>query len=159
MNNSIISDLNKIKEDAIRIQENDLKDTISSIENEATKSSFVIGFAGVLFAIVFATLDQISLPYAVVFTLLLLLSISLAFWNITSKKIFIHTNVDDIFVNSSHNEWGKYLDSKHLHLRKSYNNAKDLLYRKTAKTKWSFCFLILASLLLVFIKIFKLGGQ
>ena len=153
-----MSDSNKIKEDAIRIQENDLKDTVSSIDNEATKSSFVIGFAGVLFAIVFATLDQISLPYAVVFASLLLLSISLAFWNITSKKIFIHTNVDELFRDKGSIEWGEYLDRKHLHLKESCTNAKDLLYRKATTTKHSIFFLILAYLLLAIIKLFKLGG-
>ncbi len=46
-------ELIKIKEGAIKIQEHDLEDTVKSIENENTKSSFILGFAGVVFSVVF----------------------------------------------------------------------------------------------------------
>lgn len=153
MNNSINNDLIKIKEDAIKIQEQDLRDTITSIDNETTKSSLVIGFAGILFGIAFGQIDNFPLFHTIIFISLLLASIAFAFWNMISKKITIHTNVDSIFVNKRPQEWEEYLNYRHLHLRDTYNNAKNLLYQKATFTKISFCLLILSSLFLILIKI------
>ncbi len=52
------NDLIKIKEDVVKIQEADIADTIKSIESENLKSLFVLGFAAVLFGIVFGKIDK-----------------------------------------------------------------------------------------------------
>ena len=148
-------DLIKIKEDAIKIQIHDLDDTIKSIENENVKSSFVLGFSSVLFGIAFSQIDKILLWQAILFILTLMLSITISLWNITAKKINIHTNVDEIFVNNEPKEWEKYLNYKHLRLRESYADAKKLLYKKANYTRVSFFLLILSSLFLVIIKIWR----
>lgn len=99
----------KIKEDAIKIQEADIADTIRSIENENTKSSFVLGFAAVLFGIVFDKMDKIQQEIMLVFLLLVVLSVIFALWNISAKKIKIHTNVDEIFVKNKPDNWKNIL--------------------------------------------------
>lgn len=149
-------ELTKIKEDAIKIQINDLQDTIKSIENENTKSSFILGFAGILFSIVFNKIDILPLWQAIVFIILLLSSVGVAFWNITAKKVNIHTNLDEIFVNNEPKEWEKYLNYKHLRLRENYKNAKGLLYQKANFTKLSFTLLILSVVFLTIIQLSNL---
>ena len=52
-------DLIKIKEDALKIQEADVEDSIRSIENENTKSSLVLGFAAALLGVTFQILDAL----------------------------------------------------------------------------------------------------
>ncbi len=151
MNNQ---DLIKIKEDAIKIQINDLQDTIKSIENENIKSSFILGFAGILFSLVFDNIEILSLWQAIVYIILLLGSIGIAFWNITAKKVDIHINVDEIFVNNEPKNWERYLNFKHLRLRENYQNAKDLLYQKANYTRLSFVLLILSVLFLTIIRVF-----
>ncbi|MCM8817105.1 MAG: hypothetical protein NC913_06315 [Candidatus Omnitrophica bacterium] len=99
----------KIKEDAIKIQEADIADAIRSIENENTKSSFVLGFAAVLFGIVFDKMDKIQQEIMLVFLLLVVLSVIFALWNISAKKIKIHTNVDEIFVKNKPDNWKNIL--------------------------------------------------
>lgn len=148
-------ELIKIKEDSIKIQEHDLEDTVKSIENENSKSSFVLGFAGILFALIFNQVDKILLWQAIVFVSLLICSIGFALWNITAKKVSIHTEVDQIFVNNEPKEWEKYLNYKHLRLNDSYDSAKNLLYQKCNYTRISFVLLILSSLFLVLIKIWR----
>ena len=147
-------DLIKIKEDAIKIQINDLQDTIKSIENENIKSSFILGFAGILFSLIFDKVDILSLWQAIVYIILLLGSIGIAFWNITAKKVNIHINVDEIFVNNEPKNWGRYLNFKHLRLRENYQNAKNLLYQKANYTRLSFVLLILSAFFLTIIRLF-----
>jgi len=147
-------DLIKIKEDAIKIQINDLQDTIKSIENENIKSSFILGFAGILFSLVFDKIDTLSLWQAIVYIILLLGSIGIAFWNITAKKVDIHINVDEIFVNNEPKNWERYLNFKHLRLRENYQNAKNLLYQKANYIRLSFVLLILSAFFLTIIRLF-----
>ena len=153
-NNINNEDLIKIKEDAIKIQIHDLDDTIKSIENENVKSSFVLGFSGVMLGIVFNGLDKLLLWQAIVFLLLLISSIIISLYNISAKKIKIHTNVDEIFVNNQPKEWEMYLNYKHLHLRNSYGEAKKLLYKKSNLTRISFFLLISSFLFLTISRIF-----
>ncbi|MCR4423046.1 MAG: hypothetical protein WHU95_01625 [candidate division WOR-3 bacterium] len=148
------NDLIKIKEDAIKIQEADIADTIKSIESENTKSSFVLGFAAVLFGIVFDKIGKIPNEVALTFLLLLLLSVSLAFWNISAKKIKIHTNVDEVFVKNKPDDWKEYLNCRHLRLREIYSEANKLLYQKASLTRLAFILLILSVLLFSIARIF-----
>ena len=147
------NDLIKIKEDAIRIQEKDLEDTVRSIADETHKSSLIIGFIGAVFILSFGYLDDIPLPYIAAFILLLLLAACFALWNMAPKKTIIHTNVDEVFVKGKPDKREEYLGYRHLSLRASYGNAKTLLYRKASCTKWALIFLILSSFFLVLIKI------
>jgi len=146
-------DLIKIKQDAIVIQENELKDTIQSIENENTKSSFALGLAGILIGFIFGNIDDLLFWQKIIFSLFVIIPIGFAFYNISSKKLATHTKVDEIFVNNSPNNWGKYLNYKHLRLIDCYSEAKTLLYRKTTLTKISYFFLILDLLFLLIINL------
>jgi hypothetical protein len=148
------NDLIKIKEDAIKIQIHDLDDTIKSIENENIKSSFVLGFSGVLFGIAFNQLDKLPLLPAIIFVLLLSSAVVISLFNISAKKVKIHINVDEVFVNNNPNDWETYLNYKHLRYREIYENAKNLLYQKANLTRLSFILLILSSLSLTIIKLF-----
>lgn len=141
-------DLIKVKEDAIKIQESDIIDAIKSIEMENTKSYYAIAFLGVLIGIVFNNIDKIKKEIAIIFMLLTLVAIIIAFYNIAAKKIKIHTNVDDIFIKNYPNDWNSYLNDKHLRLRKIYDESKNLLYQKAILNKWVLFILILATLFL-----------
>lgn len=148
------NDLIKIKEDAIKIQEADIADTIKSIENENTKSSFVLGFAAVLFGIVFDKIDKIQKCVALISVMTLLSAVGLALWNISAKKIKIHTNVDEIFVKNKPDAWEEHLNNRHLRLREIYNEAHKLLYQKALLTRLAFILLILSAVLLLIGRIF-----
>jgi len=148
------NDLIKIKEDAIKIQEADVLDTVRSIEGENTKSSFVLGFAAVLFGIALNIMDKIPREVSFTFLILLFGSVVAAFWNIAAKKVRIHTNVDELFVHNRPMQWEEHLNNKHLRLRGSYNEAKELLCKKANLTRWAFGLLILSALLLVITKVF-----
>jgi hypothetical protein len=84
---------------------------------------------------------------------LLLSSVGIALWNISAKQVNIHTDLHRIFVTKEPNNWGKYLNYKHLHLQESYSSAKSLLYKKALFTKISFILLILSSLSLLLSKL------
>jgi len=142
------NDLIKIKEDAIKIQEADITDTIKSIENENTKSSFVLGFAAVLFGILFDKMDKIHRGAAIASLLLLLISVALVIRNIFAKKIKIHTNVDEIFENYKPNDWEEHLNNRHLRLREIYIEAKTLLYQKATLNRWAYLLLISSVIIL-----------
>ena len=150
-----MSELIKIKEDAIKIQERDLEDTVKSIENENTKSSFVLGFVGIIIGIFFNS--SIILPFnlLIFISTLILCTVSCALFNIWAKASKIHNNVDSIFVNNEPREFEKYLNYKHLRLRESYNEAKKLLYKKALFTKLSYILLVLALLSIFIYKIYS----
>lgn len=150
MNNE---ELIKVKEDAIKIQVSDLQDTVKSIDNENIKSSFVLGFASVLFGLILNQINTFQLCQSIIFIILLILSVGMAFWNISAKKVNIHINVDEIFVNNEPKVWEKYLNYKHSRLRKSYESAKILLYHKANYTRISFVLLVVSILFLVLVKI------
>ena len=150
MNNE---ELIKVKEDAIKIQVIDLQDTVKSIDNENIKSSFVLGFASVLFGLILNQINTFQLWQSIIFIILLILSVGMAFWNISAKKVNIHINVDEIFVKNQPKDWEIYLNDKYLRLRENYQNAKDLLYQKANYTRISFVLLVVSILFLVLVKI------
>jgi hypothetical protein len=146
------NDLIKIKEDAIKIQEADLLDSIKSIESENIKSSFVLIFASTLIVMV-KDFDRLPQWANIVFLVLAIGSIIIAFYNIAAKKVNVHANVDEIFVKSVPTQWVDYLANKHLFLRNSYQEAKNLLYKKATLTKISFILVVLST---IFISIAKI---
>lgn len=146
------NDLVKVKEDAINIQIMDLQDTIKSIENENQKSQVVLGLAGVLFSILLNQFQGLQFCQKIIFLIPLIISIIISLFNIKSKKVKIHTQVNSIFVNGQPNDWETYLNNKHLHLNELYTNAKKLLYQKANCTKIAYIFLILSIIILAIIK-------
>ena len=107
------NDLLKIKEDAIKIQEADLLDTIKSIEAENTKSSFALIFASAIIALL-KDLDKLPLWVNIIFLILSIGSIIIALYNISAKKVSVHANVDEIFVKNIPTQWEEHLQNKHL---------------------------------------------
>ena len=146
------NDLLKIKEDAIKIQEADLLDTIKSIEAENTKSSFVLIFASALIAL-FKDFDKSPLWVNIVFLVLAISSIIVALYNISAKKVSVHANVDEIFLKNTPTQWEEHLQNKHLFLRNSYQEAKNLLYTKASLTRISFVLVALSTILISIAKI------
>lgn len=146
-------DLRIIKEDAIRTQEAGLLDTIKSIELENNKSSFALIFASALLAIP-KDFEEAPLCIVVLFLVLTIGSIIIAFYNISAKKVSVHANVDEIFVKNTPKEWGIYLNNKHLFLRNAYQEAKNLLYKKVLLTKASFVFIVLSVILISLVRVF-----
>lgn len=146
------NDLLKIKEDAIKIQETDLLDTIKSVEAENTKSSLVLIFASALIALL-KDFDKLPLWVNVFFLVLAIGSIIFALYNMSAKKISIHANVDEIFVKNVPTQWEEHLQNKHLFLRNSYQEAKNLLYTKSNLTRISFFLVTLSTILISTAKI------
>lgn len=99
-------------------------------------------------------MEKIPKGLAVVFILALLSSVGVALWNISAKKIKIHTNVDEIFVKNKPNDWKEHLNNRHLRLREIYSEANKLLNQKASLTRWAFILFILSVLLLSIMSIF-----
>jgi hypothetical protein len=78
----------------------------------------------VLFGIAFNQLDKLPLLPAIIFVLLLSSAVVISLFNISAKKVKIHINVDEVFVNNIPNDWETYLNYKHLRYREIYENAK-----------------------------------
>jgi hypothetical protein len=146
------NDLLKIKEDAIKIQEADLLDTIKSVEAENTKSSFALIFASALIALL-KDFDKLPLWINILFLVLAIGSIIFALYNISAKKVSVHANVDEIFVKNIPTQWEEHLQNKHLFLRNSYQEAKSLLYTKANLTRISFVLVALSTILISIAKI------
>ena len=147
------NDILKIKENAIKMQRDDLMDTIKSIEAEAKKSSFALVFASSILVFANRLANGVEFCIYIIFVILLLSSIVVAFYNISSKKVKIHADVDEIFVKKLPKQWESHLDNKHLFLRKAYQDAKMLLYKKAILTKVSYFLIILATLIILIYKI------
>lgn len=146
------NDLIKIKEDAIKIQEADLFDTVKSIEAENTKSSFALIFASALITLL-KDFDKLPLWVNIIFLVLAIGSIIIALYNISAKKVSVHANVDEIFVKNIPSQWEEHLQNKHLFLRNSYQEAKNLLYKKANLTRASFILVALSTILISIAKI------
>jgi len=146
------NDLLKIKEDAIKIQEADLLDTIKSVEAENTKSSFALIFASALIALL-KDFDKLPLWINILFLVLAIGSIIFALYNISAKKVSVHANVDEIFAKNTPTQWEEHLQNKHLFLRNSYQEAKSLLYTKANLTRISFVLVALSTILISIAKI------
>lgn len=146
------NDLIKVKEDAVKIQETDLLDTLKSIEAENTKSSFVLIFASALIALL-KDFDKLPLWVNIASLVLAISSIIVALYNISAKKISVHANVDEIFVKNIPTQWEEHLQNKHLFLRNSYQEAKNLLYKKANLTRASFILVAISTILISIAKI------
>ncbi len=146
------NDLIKIKEDAVKIQEADLLDTLKSIEAENTKSSFALIFASALIALL-SDFDKLPLWVNIIFLVLAIGSIVVALYNISAKKVSVHANVDEIFVKNTPTQWVEHLQNKHLFLRNSYQEAKNLLYKKANLTRVSFVLVALSTIIISIAKI------
>jgi len=146
------TDLIKIKEDAVKIQETDLLDTLKSIEAENTKSSFALIFASALIALL-KDFDKFPPWVNITFLVLATGSIIIALYNISAKKVSVHANVDEIFVKNIPTQWEEHLQNKHLFLRNSYQEARNLLYKKANLTRASFILVALSTILISIAKI------
>ncbi|MBU1901629.1 hypothetical protein KKG82_04650 [Patescibacteria group bacterium] len=146
------NDLIKVKEDAIKIQEADLLDTLKSIEAENTKSSFALIFASALIALL-KDFDKLPLWVNIAFLVLAISSIIVALYNISAKKVSVHANVDEIFVKNIPVQWEEHLQNKHLFLRNCYQEARNLLYKKANLTRASFILVAISTILISIAKI------
>jgi len=146
------NDLIKIKADAVKIQEADLLDTLKSIEAENTKSSYSLFFASALIALL-KDFDKLPLWVNIIFLVLAIGAIVVSLYNISAKKVSVHANVDEIFVKNTPTQWEEHLQNKHLILRNSYQEAKNLLYKKANLTRASFILVALSTIIISIAKI------
>ncbi len=147
MKNCPKNDLIKIKEDAIKIQEADLADTLNCTEAENRKCSYVILFVPALLIALSNNLGGFYIlhpwrSYSVFAGLVFgVVSVGVALYSMWPKKVGVHTNTDDVF-NMQSMAWEKYLSDLHLSLKERYQNAQNMLHSKTKCTKVSFCFVV-----------------
>jgi hypothetical protein len=143
----------KIREDAIKIKEDDLQDTIQSIDNENTKTSFSLAFESLLIIQSFDFLTKKPLWLAISYSIFILFSIIIAFYNLFAKKVSTHTNVEDVFIRkNNNNNWDDYIDRKYMRISDAYKSAKELLNSKANLTRCTFILLGIALL------IYLIGG-
>ena len=143
----------KIREDAIKIKENDLKDTIQSIDSENTKTSLALAFESLLIIQSFDFLSKKPLLLSISFVIFILASIIVALYNLFAKKVPLHTNVEDIFIRKeSNNNWSDYIDRKYERISDAYKKGKELLNSKANLTGYSFLLLLIALI------IYLIGG-
>ncbi len=148
MDESIDTSVDRIREDAIRIQEGDIQDTLEDIRQENQKSSFILAFLAVFFGSFFDSLPTLSVKEQYVFVAFLVSATFIALWNIIAKKLKTHSNVDEIFVLDDYKNWGIYIKDKHLRLRGVYSEAQRVLrdksfFNKVAIVIASFSILVL----------------
>lgn len=140
----------KIREDALKIKEKDLDDTLKSIDSENTKTSFALAFESLLVIQSFEFLVKKPLWMTIPYAAIIFFAIVLALYNLFAKKVVIHTNVDDVFIRKNeNNNWDSYIDRKYERINDAYKNAKDLLNTKASLTKLTFIFLGIAVLILL----------
>lgn len=140
----------KIREDALKIKEKDIEDTLKSIDSENTKTSFALAFESLLVVQSLNFLTKNSLCIIIPYAIAILVAIIIALWNLVAKKVYIHTNVDDIFCRKDrYNDWNTYLDQKYERFKQTYTEAKRLLNAKANLTIATFISLIIALLILL----------
>lgn len=139
----------RIREDALYIQEKDLEDALKTIEQENYKTSVALGFIGVILVQSLQFASDGPLWWSVIYLGLLMLAAATGFYNLLSKKIAVHTNVDEIFVRKeAFRSWSDYLDLKHLRLAEAYRDAKKLVGHKASLTKITFALVVFSLLIL-----------
>ena len=140
----------KIREDALKIKEKDIEDTLKSIHSENTKTSFALAFESLLVVQSFEFLTQNSLWITIPYRVIISISLLIAFYNLFAKKVYIHTNIDDIFSKKDeYNNWSKYLDDKYERFKQINTEAKRLLDKKASYTRCTFILLGIAVLILL----------
>lgn len=123
----------RIKEDAINLQLHDISDTLQSWAKEINKTVAVLW---ALWIIITVTLSWIALNkyQLVILWVLILLLLSIILINLLTRKVWVHNNVDSIFITNSSNYEG-YLWNKHLTLRKQYESVQLYLWSKIRLNK------------------------
>lgn len=142
----------RIKADAVRIQEKDVDDQLKNIEGENVKSTIIIGLIGAMATLV-PNSENITLSMKIVLMVVFLLPLLIALYNIFSKRVFSHRDVDDCFVNRT-DKFEAYLNSCHLTLKKNYRSISDLLIKKRLLTGLTYIATIVLVLTILFIKLF-----
>lgn len=140
----------RIKEDCVRMQENDVASQLKNVEAENVKATVVIGIVGAMASLIPASQMDDLLKAILVVAFLLPLGISL--YNITSKEVYSHMGVDDAFVNPSHNYEG-YLNACHMALNRNYTSISKLLTIKRILTGMSYLATIFLVIVTLFIKL------
>jgi len=131
-----------VKEDALKILERDISDSIRSIEGEHLKSSLVIGFSGLVLGVLNAVKGGYSqttsnIKLALIF---LLVSIGVTIWNLSAKPLAIHTDISPIFGSSPVKLWGQYLNAKHTRYQDIYSEAERIRKGKAMLNRTAYLF-------------------
>lgn len=122
----------RIKADGVRIQEKDIEDQLKNIESENMKSTIIIGFIGAMASLIPNSKD-ITFSLKITLFVLFLLPLVITLYNIFSKRVFSHRDIDDCFVNRT-TDIEAYFNSCHLALKKNYKSISDLLLKKRILT-------------------------
>lgn len=120
----------KIKEDAVKLKEKDIEDTIKSLDNQAIVSYYIVSAILWFLALVFR---EVSVDKSTKITVLVLgfILVFIWFYNILSKKVDIHSDMSWVFSEKYKKTYDEYLDKKYQHLSKIYTNVKNWLLEKS----------------------------
>jgi len=116
----------QIKEDAIRVTENSIKDFIAIISQQWYISAWYITITWILLWFI----NNISTDNKVVLIFWVIIII-IAAYNILSQKIVLHSDMTPVFENIEGKTYEKYLNSKFKWLRAKYKNARNLVCIKS----------------------------
>lgn len=147
----MLDDLTKIREDALKIQVEDVIDTARATNRETTKAFHALGFAAVVFGFTIDQLVTLPLSRVVLPLTALVLATILAAINTFGRTIDYHTRVDMIFTKTYESSWDRYLDHKHVRLLARYAEAQKLLWEKSALNRTTYILLVTYVISLVFV--------
>lgn len=144
------NDIVKIKEDALLTQENNLNDSLKSLDNQSKISYYAISLILIFITLYIRTWIFIEAQVYILFYSIILIYIG--WYNILSTSVSIHTNTNPIFVNWFNNNYEDYLDNKHILLDKFYENTKKALYKKARINNilYFFTVILITLILLIF---------
>lgn len=130
------SDVTKIKEDAIKISEQNIRDFLDTISKQSYISAGYI--TSVWFLLGFVDIQESNNNIFILGFMIILVST----YNILAKRVTLHTDMSPIFEDISWKTYEKYLNSKFKILRKHYHGVKNLACIKTTINTVLFVFLV-----------------
>ncbi|MCK5601642.1 hypothetical protein KAR91_07235 [Candidatus Pacearchaeota archaeon] len=111
----------RAEEDAIKLQEENMKDVLRGIRSEMWRSMFIIFIGAFIFVVAKTTFWDVCF--------ISLCSI-VAICNLLSSIVVVYINVDDVFDGEKGMTFPRYLTEKHLAFKKVHGEAKKYLEKK-----------------------------
>lgn len=119
-----------IKEDAIKIKEKDIEDTVKSLSYQSIISYYAVSVILLFYVILFKSITIFNLKIIVLLLLFWFILLLIWFYNILSIKINIHSDMSWVFLKKNKFTYDKYLDKRYEKLKIIYSNAKKGLIKK-----------------------------
>lgn len=139
-------DIIKIKENIIRIQERDIFDQVKNVNNENTKTWYILAFLGIL-----VWLNDFQIEdkcFQILYMILIISTLSITFINLITIKVYYHLKLQ----NNKYNNYLIFLDKLYELNQQSYNNISNIIKLKAILNSIN---IILIIILIIFILIIK----